>query len=151
MKKLFLRKIGLAPLLTLALVCSAWAHGSSQGDVRVDHSYATPGTSEAVVYFRALRNEGDQPERLLDASTPVAAQVELQRSLPQAGSKTALTVTAIELPARSILPMRHDKGAYRLLLKGLKQPLQDGDRFDLHLHFERAGALAVKVWVQAAP
>ena len=151
MKKLFLRNFGLAPVLALVLVCTAWAHGSSQGDVRVEHSYATPGTSDSVVYFRALRNTGDQPERLLQASTPVAAQVELQRSLAQAGGKTAVAVAAIELPARSTTPMRHDKGEYRLLLKGLKQPLQDGDRFDLHLHFERAGALAVKVWVQAAP
>jgi copper(I)-binding protein len=149
MKKTSLFSVGL--VLALALASTALAHGSSQGDVRVDHSYATPGSTEAAVYFRGIRNTGDLPERLLEAATPVAAGVELQRSLPQGGTRAALALTAIELPARTITPMRHDKGEYRLLLKGLKQPLKDGDRFDLHLTFERAGTLAVKVWVQALP
>jgi hypothetical protein len=127
------------------------AHGSSKGNLRVDHSYATSGTSNAVVYFRSIRNDGDQPDRLLNGNTPVATAVELQRSLAQGSGKVHAAVPTIELPSKSITPMRHDKGEYRLLLKGLKQPLQDGDRFDLHLHFERAGALVVKVWVQATP
>jgi copper(I)-binding protein len=137
--------------MALALAPAAWAHGSSKADLRVEHSYATPGSSESVVYFRCIRNEGDQPERLLQAHTPLAAVVELQRSLAHAASKAALAVAAIELPARSITPMRHDKGEYRLLLKGLKRPLKDGERFDLTLNFEHAGALQVQVWVQAAP
>jgi copper(I)-binding protein len=146
--------LGVGLFLALILASAACAHGSSAGDLRVDHCYAMPqaeGSGEALVYCRAIRNEGEKPERLLNGSTRVAAVVELQRSAQQSGSKTALAVTAIELPARSIIPMRHDKGDYRILLKGLKQPLKEGDRFDLHLNFEHAGALAVKVWVQAAP
>ena len=34
------------------------------------------------------------------------------------------------------------------MLMDLKQPLKDGDRFDLTLRFERAGERTVKVWVQ---
>jgi copper(I)-binding protein len=135
----------------MALAPAAWAHGSSQGDLRVEHSYATPGSTEAVVYFRCIRNEGDKPDRLLGGNTAVAVSVEMQRMVQQAGTRTPVAIAAIELPARTMTPMRHNKGEYRLLLKGLKQPLKDGDRFDLHLNFERAGALLVQVWVQTAP
>jgi copper(I)-binding protein len=138
-------------LLAVALLPPASAHGSSKGDMTVEHSYASPGTTEAVVYFRGIRNAGDKPERLLEAHTAVAAVVELQRSLPPAGTRTFFAVTAIELPAKTLTPMRHDMGQYRLLLRGLKRPLRDGERFGLSLHFEGAGALVVQVWVQAAP
>jgi copper(I)-binding protein len=69
--------------------------------------------------------------------------------LQQGASKTGLPVAAIELPARASTPMDHSKGGYRLLLKGLTQPLKDGDRFDLQLQFERAGSVTIKVWMQA--
>ncbi len=142
---------GRSVVLALLLPCAAFAHGSSKGDLRVDHSYASAGSSESVVYFRSMRNEGDKPDRLLGGNSPVATTVELQRIVQQGGTKTASAVATIELPAKTNIPMRHDKGDYRLLLKGLKQALKDGDRFDLELNFEKAGALTVKVWVQALP
>jgi copper(I)-binding protein len=43
--------------------------------------------------------------------------------------------------------MRHT-GDFQLLLRDLKHPLKDGDRFDLTLNFARAGTQTVKVWVQ---
>ena len=147
----FWQSAGRAIVLALLLPCAAFAHGSSKGDLRVDHSYASAGSTESVVYFRGMRNEGAQPDRLLGGSTTAAAAVELQRVLQQGGTKTASAVATIELPAETNIPMRHDKGEYRILLKGLKQPLKDGDRFDLDLNFEKAGALTVKVWVQTLP
>ena len=39
-------------------------------------------------------------------------------------------------------------GEYQRMLIDLKQPLKDGERFDLTLKFERAGARTVRVWVQ---
>jgi copper(I)-binding protein len=142
---------GLAFFLALLLPCSAFAHGSSKGDLRADHGYSTAGSTEAVVYFRGIRNEGAQPDRLLGGNTPLATTVELQRVSQQGGARTGSAVTAIELPAKANIPMRHDKGEYRILLKGLKQALKDGDRFDLNLNFEKAGTLAVNVWVQIVP
>ena len=143
--------LGIGLVMALVLASTALAHGSSKGDLRVDHSYASVGSTDSVVYFRGIRNEGDQPERLLGGNTPAADGVELQRALTQGGVRTFASVSTIELPAKTNTLMRHDKGEYRLLLKGLKQPLRDGDRFDLHLNFEHAGALAVKVWVQTMP
>ena len=44
--------------------------------------------------------------------------------------------------------MRLEQGGYHLMLFGLKQPLKDGERFPLTLHFEKAGDLQVEIAVQ---
>jgi periplasmic copper chaperone A len=128
----------------------AIAHDARAGDLLIDHPYATPsqpGASTASAYFRAIRNRGLQADRLLGASTPLAERVSLQRRADAATGAPGPTVEAIDLPARSTLELRHT-GAYQLVLTGLKQPLKDGDRFDMTLVFERAGRQTVKVWVQ---
>jgi len=116
----------------------------------IDHPYATPtqsGATTASAYFRGIRNRGQQSERLLGASTPLAERVILQRSGPPETGEPLRNVDAIDLPARNTVQLRHT-GAYHLVLVGLRQPLKEGDRFDLTLVFERAGLHTVKVWVQ---
>jgi len=142
---------GLQLLAWLTLAGAALAHGTSKGDLRVDHAYAAPSVtleSEPLVYFRGIRNDAHQADRLLSASTPVAAEVTFQRVLQQGSKKVAFPLSAIELPATSITPMRHNKGEYQMRLRGLRQALKDGDRFELTLTFEHAGTLTTNVWVQ---
>jgi periplasmic copper chaperone A len=140
-------------------VCALWmstvslaasAHGVSKGDVLIDHPYAVPsvpGDASGYAYFRGIKNSGDHAERLLGASSPLAARVELRRLKLQAGRAHTAPVDAIDLPPQSLTPLRHT-GDYQLALIDLKQPLKDGDRFDLTLNFEHAGQQTVQVWVQ---
>jgi copper(I)-binding protein len=148
------------PFRYLALLCTtlAWifasplaiAHGSSKGDLVIEHPYATPslaGSPNGAAYLRGVKNKGTQADRLLQASTPVAERVELHRMEMDAGVMRMREVGAIALPAGETTSLRHG-GTYHLMLMNLKQPLKDGDRFDLTLTFERAGTQRVKVWVQ---
>jgi len=132
----------LAWLLSLSPL--AHAHGSAVGDLHIDHPYAVPSAPGATVghaYLRGIRNEGHHLDRLLSAETPVAAAVQLLRLGPDS------QVQAIELPPNTTVRLRHT-GDYQLRLIDLKTALRDGDRFDLTLHFEHAGAKTVQVWVQ---
>ncbi len=132
------------------LSTAAYGHSVSHGDLVLDHPYAVPslaGVSHGAAYLRGIDNRGDQPERLLSASSPVAARVELHRMALDAGVMRMREVAAIELPPHTVTALRHN-GPYHLMLMDLKQPLKDGDRFDLTLNFERAGSQTVKVWVQ---
>lgn len=137
--------------LVCSLLCgSALAHGSSQGELVLEHPYATPtaaAATQGAAYLRGIRNRGDQPDRLLRASSPVAARVELERVLRTPAGRSTQVLSAIELAPKAVTSLRHD-GQYQLALIALKQPLKNGDRFDLTLHFERAGSHTVKVWVQ---
>ncbi len=138
-------------LLVVALLSAeAFAHGVSKGDLLIDHPYAVPslkGVANGSAYFRGIKNKGDKPDRLLTASTPVAERVEVHRMVTEAGVMRMREVAGIDLPPGAITSLRHG-GEYHLMLMNLKQPLKDGDRFDLTVNFERAGAQTVKVWVQ---
>jgi hypothetical protein len=147
------RRLALISLIGLAVLPInrfAHAHGSQTGDLLLDHAYAVPsvpGETFGKAFFRGIKNAGGQADRLLSASTPIAAAVDLQSLKKHSNSLHAETVNAIELPPKATTLLRHT-GDYQLLLRDLKQPLKDGDRFDLTLNFARAGTQTVKVWVQ---
>ncbi|NDY91924.1 copper chaperone PCu(A)C [Ideonella livida] len=136
--------LALAPL-------GALAHDYRFGTLVVDHPYAPPsitGQPDGSVYIRTLRNGGDQPERLLGASTPVAQSVEIhQMTLDPATQVMRMrAVEAVPVPAQGEVSLKHG-GSWHLMLIGLKQPLQHGDRIPLTLRFERAGTQEIRVWV----
>jgi hypothetical protein len=147
------RRLLSASLLLAALACAAsvvQAHSVSQGDLQLDHPYAVPsapGEPHGNAYLRGIKNSGAQADRLLSASSPLAARVELHRLKPDANGLRGQQVEAIVLPPKTVTRLRHT-GDYQLTLIDLKQALKDGDRFDLTLNFEHAGSQTVKVWVQ---
>ena len=130
---------------------SASAHGFDIGPLRIDHPYATPtppGASTGAAYLRGIRNTGDQPDRLVGASTPAARAVEIHRSVVDAQNVMRMrAIDGITVPAKGEVPLRHG-GEHHLMLIGLRAPLKDGDRFPLTLRFEKAGEREVMVWVQ---
>jgi copper(I)-binding protein len=137
-------------LVWLCIANASWAHDIVKGDLLLDHPYATPsapGQTTATAHLRGIKNRGDAPDRLLGASTPVAARVEMQQLVTEAGHLHPHAVPFIVLPAQSLTLLRHT-GDYQLVLIDLKHPIKDGDRFELTLKFERAGTQSVKVWVQ---
>ena len=142
--------IALAAWLTAAALPAA-AHDAKLGALRIDHPYAlpsAPGASTGMAYLRSLGNTGDQPDRLVGASTPAARAVEIHHSMRDARNVLHMhAVDAVDLPARTTLQLRHG-GDHHLVLVDLKAPLKTGDRFPLTLRFEKAGAREVTVWVQ---
>lgn len=126
------------------------AHGVRAGDLLIDHPYATPslaGSRQGAAYLKRVHNRGDSPDRLTGAHTPVAARVALHHRRVDDGIMRMREVAFIELPARSDIRLGHG-GPWHLMLEDLRQPLKDGDRFNLTLRFERAGERTVNVWVQ---
>jgi len=148
-----IRRLSVGLALPLILWCCAFgaaAHGSHAGDLLLDHAYAVPSApnqTDGFAYLRGIKNSGAEADRLLSASTPIAVAVDLQSLKKNSNGLYAETIHAIELPGKTTTLLRHT-GDFQLLLRGLKQPLKDGDRFDLTLNFARAGSQTVKVWVQ---
>ena len=134
---------------------SVLAHGTRAGDLTIDHPYTVPtlaGVSTGALYFRAITNNGNEPDQLLSARTTVADSVDLHHMQMDGNVMRMRAVTAIDLPARTEVRLRHGSaaasGGYHLMLNGLKAPLKDGDRFAVVLQFRRAGEREVMVWVQ---
>lgn len=140
-----------ATVLWALPVPSASAHGFDLGPLRIDHPYATPtppGAGTGAAYLRGIRNTGAQPDRLIGASTPVAREVEIHRSVVDANNVMRMrAIDGLTVPAKGEVRLRHG-GEHHLMLIGLKAPLKDGDRFPMTLRFEKAGEREVMVWVQ---
>ena|SRR5437762_707945 len=105
-----------------------------------------PGATTGVVFF-TISNAGNTTDRLLRASTPIAAGVALHQMAVDEGMMKMRAVPSLELRPGARLELQ--PGGYHLMLLGLKQPLKAGEKFPITLIFERAGALTVPVQVEA--
>ena len=149
-----LRQRALAALGAACLALMAGplaAHDFKLGPLLIDHPYATPsptGAANGAAYLLGIRNTGDQPDRLVGASTPVARVVEIHRSAVDANQVMRMrAIDGIDVPPKAELQLRHD-GEFHLMLIDLKRPLSEGDRFRMTLRFQNAGERDVTVWVQ---
>jgi copper(I)-binding protein len=133
-----------------ALSLSAAAHGASVGDIAIGHPYATPslaGTSNGAAYLASIENKGAVADRLLRASTPAAARVEIHTmGVDAQGVMRMREVDAIALAPKAKVQMKPGTGLH-LMLIGLKAPLKEDASFPMTLEFEHAGKVEVKVIV----
>lgn len=152
MQALFLRTMRASAALAVALLCTAaLGRDFTAGDIAIGHPFATPslaGTSNGAAYLKSLENKGTAPDRLLRASTPAAAHVELHTmGVDAQGVMRMREIDGIALPAKAKLQMQPGTGMH-LMLIGLKAPLKEGTSFPMTLQFERAGTVEVTVDVQ---
>jgi copper(I)-binding protein len=150
---LFLRPVRAAAALALSAFCTAAiAHSFSVGEIAIGHPFATPsiaGTANGAAYLKSLENTGTESDRLVHASTPAAARVEVHTmSVDAQGVMRMREIDGIALAPKAKLEMRPGTGMH-LMLVGLKAPLKEGTSFPMTLQFERAGTVEVTVVVQA--
>ena len=146
------RCLGGRSLWRLAMLSAAApAHGANVGDIAIGHPFATPslaGTTTGAAYFATLENTGTSADKLVRASTPMAARVEIHTMAVDAqGVMRMREIDGIALAPKAKLQMRPGMGMH-LMLVGLKEPLKEGATFPMTLVFERAGTVEVKVVVQ---
>jgi copper(I)-binding protein len=126
------------------LLCIAAAPLAEEraGAVRILAAWAraTPGPTAAV--YLDLRNEGDAPDWLIAAASPLAERIELHEHRSDGGMMSMGEISAVELPPGEAVQLR--PGGIHLMLFGLLQPLRPGDRLALTLNFEQAGAVTVE-------
>ncbi|MCU1719396.1 copper chaperone PCu(A)C [Pseudomonas sp. 5P_3.1_Bac2] len=141
-KQIFLASALLVPSLF------ASAHEYQAGTIHIDHPWSRempPVAPTAAAYF-VLHNQGQEADRLLGASTPVAQKAEIHEHQHVDGLMKMGQVDSV-----AIAPGAEVKFApmgYHVMLFGLKQQAKAGERFPLTLNFEKAGKVEVQVAVQ---
>lgn len=98
--------------------------------------------------FVTIRNTGTQEDRLVAASSPAAARVELHTSLREGDVMRMRPVETIAVPAGGSVTLA--PGGMHLMLLGLTRSMEVGQTIPLTLRFERAGQVTVNLAVQAA-
>lgn len=134
-------------LAALAVTISGVARAQS---VSVDHAWAratAPSQSVGGV-FLTITDQG-AADKLLSASSPIAANLELHETVADANGVMRMRPVeglAIE-PGR---PVELKPGSYHLMAMGLTQQLKEGDHFPVTLNFAHAGAVTVTAMVAGA-
>jgi copper(I)-binding protein len=140
---------GVALSGALALVSTAFAEDFTQGPITIMNPWAraTAAAGATGGAFFELTTTG-AADRLTGASTPVADQAQLHKTINDNGVMKMRPVDAIDIAPGTVTKLA--PGGIHLMLIGLKQPLVKGSAFPLTLTFEKAGSVTVQVTVQAA-
>ncbi|MDL2339080.1 MAG: copper chaperone PCu(A)C [Pseudomonadota bacterium] len=137
--------LGGAALALATLV--ATAHSFKVGAIEIDHPYARPTSAGQRVggSYLKLDNKGAS-DRLLSATSAMAASVELHSMSMEGDVMKMRQVDVIELPKGATVELK--PGSFHIMLMGLKAPLKAGDKFPMTLKFEKAGEVVVTVNVE---
>ncbi len=131
--------------LVLAAAMLAAAPAWAQVEVEGAWSRATaPGATVAAGYM-VLHNRAASPDRLVSASSGLAARVETHVTKKEGEMLRMREVKGYAIPANGSLALR--PGGAHLMLVGIKRPLREGEEVPLTLRFERAGEKQVMLQV----
>ena len=116
--------------------------------VKVDDAWAratAPGAKVGAGYMKIT--SGGAADRLVGASTPAAAKVELHVTEKKGDVMRMREVKAYDIPAKGSFELA--PGGAHLMLVDLKAPFREGTKVPLTLRFERAGEVKVELQVRA--
>ena len=137
------------PLTLLAvLLCLPFVAGAGESVV-VEGAWSRstpPGMKMGGVYFQ-IRNQGDAPDRLLGVKSNVSASATLHETVMQGGMARMRPMGPLDLPPGASVAFA-PRGRH-VMLMGLNGPLVEGERFEITLHLERAGIIAVPVEIRS--
>jgi periplasmic copper chaperone A len=130
--------------LLLALL---FMSGSAFGQVAVEKPWAratAPGAKVAAGYM-VLQNKGAAADRLVAASSPAAARVELHVHLHEGGVMKMREVPGYDVPAGGVFELK--PGGAHLMFMDIKRPFKEGEKVPVKLRFEKAGEVSAEFHV----
>lgn len=140
-------------LLSVALLLSAGngiAGDYSIGTIQVGNPWtrATPKGSAVAGAYMTISNKGTAPDRLVGGSSPVAGQFEVHSMVMEQGvAKMRPVEGGLEVKPGETVELK--PGGLHVMLTGLKQPLEKGQKVKGTLQFEKAGKVDIEYTVEA--
>ena len=122
----------------------AAAHEYKVGAIDIGHPWSRPTPKDANIAggYLTITNKGKTADRLIGGSSPVAGQIEVHEIVDVDGApKTRPVTNGIEIKPGKTVELK--PGAFRIVLLGLKEPLQLGQKIKGTLKFEKAGSVDI--------
>ncbi|WP_142847346.1 copper chaperone PCu(A)C [Telmatospirillum sp. J64-1] len=137
-----------AGLAVAAFVQPAMAAEFTAGSITVSEPWAraTPPTARVGGGFMQIVNNGEQPDRLVGASSPIAPDVELHTHVREGEVMRMRPVDHIDLPPGETVSMQ--PGGLHVMFIGLEKPLVQDEVVPVTLEFEQAGSLEIQMEVR---
>src|SRR6266478_8508867 len=139
----------------LAVALSTWAGDAIAEDysigtieIAAPWTRATPKGSTIAAAYMTLRNKGSAHDRLVGGSVAVAGRFEVHRMIMEQGvAKMRPVEGGLEIKPGETVELK--PGSFHVMLMGLKQPLEKGQKVKGTLVFEKAGTVEIEYAVEA--
>ncbi|MCJ7711532.1 MAG: copper chaperone PCu(A)C [Chloroflexi bacterium] len=154
--------VRLAPVVVIALLVAACSGGAS-GGIKVSDPWAraSQAVDGAGAAYMVIENTSSGADTLIGGSSPAAGAVEVHETVdmsspdPMASDDGMGTgspmmgmqrIERLEIPAGGSVELK--PGSYHVMLIGLTQPLEVGQKIEITLTFEKAGDVKVTAEVR---
>jgi copper(I)-binding protein len=142
--------------LVFGVALSLWASAAmaqnySIGSIEVGKpwSRATPKGAKVAGAYMTITNKGTAPDRLVGGSTSAASGFEVHSMVMEQGvAKMRPVEGGLEIKPGETVELK--PGSFHVMLTGLKQPLEKGQKVKATLEFAKAGKVDVEYAVEAA-
>lgn len=124
------------------LFAGLFAATAAHGQVTIDNAWVratAPGARVGGGYM-VVRNAGSAPDRLVGASSPASARVELHVHIREGDVMRMRQVPAFEVPANGSFELK--PGGAHLMFMEIRQPFKEGETLPVTLKFEKAGEIS---------
>ena len=143
----------LSAILVAAASClaiPATAETYSVGAIQVGNPWmrATPKGATVAGGYMTVSNKGGVPDRLIGGSTAVTGRFEVHNMVMEQGvAKMRPVEGGLEIKPGETVELK--PGSLHVMLMGLKQPLEKGQKVKGTLEFEKAGKVDIEYAVEA--
>ncbi len=113
------------------------------GDIEIDTPWvrASIGTARPAVASVTIRNTGNERDRLLSVTSPLAGHAMLHESEDEGGVMKMKALEDVDIPPQREIALQ--PGGTHFMPMDLQEALVEGGRMPLTLIFERAGSVDV--------
>jgi copper(I)-binding protein len=133
MKRLLMLMLFLStPVLAQVQIEKPWARATA------------PGATIAGG-FMVIRNQGAAGDRLVSASSPASAKVELHVTSNDNGVMKMREVPGYDVPAKGAFELK--PGGAHMMFMDIKRPFKEGEKIPVTLKFEKAGEVKTEFQV----
>lgn len=139
------RRLRLASVAALVLGSVLALPALAQISIEKPWARATPPGASVGGGFLTVTNQGAAPDRLIGASSPVAAKTEIHEMKMEKDVMRMHEVKGIDVPAHGQVELK--PGGYHLMFQQLKAPLKEGQKVPVTLKFEKAGEVRAELAV----
>jgi copper(I)-binding protein len=117
---------------------------SAQITVEKPWARATAPGAKVAGGYMLIRNAG-AADRLVGASSPAAARVELHVHIHEGGVMKMREVKGYDVPAKGSFELK--PGGAHLMFVEIKRPFKEGEKIPVRLRFEKAGEVSAEFHV----
>lgn len=141
---MIMKRVWLLALLSISLLVACSTSGPN---IKIEDAWVRPDPlMENAAGFFVIRNTGNTPDALTGVRVEFADRATLHQSVVEDGVHSMKPIDRLEISPGNKLELR--PMSYHVMIMGLKEPLDLGQKVSLVLEFETVGNVIVEATIR---